>query len=99
MDKFGENMSYFMTERMEESIRQLRRDCSKYDELRRTHADESRYMDEIINGLPNKEQNFTKEYCDDESRIISMERDQIYLQGYQDCIRLLAYVGILEVRL
>lgn len=92
-------MKYFMTERQEESIRQLRRDNTEYDDLRHTHAEESQRMVEIFNNLSSKEQSFAKDYRDDESRINCMERDRIYLQGYQDCIRLLVYVGILEVRL
>lgn len=99
MDKFEDNMNYFMTARQEEAIRQLRRDNAEYDELRRTHAAVSERMEDIINSLSLKEQNFTKDYRDDESRIVCMERDQVYLQGYQDCIRLLACVGILEVRI
>ena len=93
-DKFKYNLNFFFTEQQIESLRELRKSNSEYNNLRASHAKNSQKMDFILNNLPAQEKQFAEKYQDEFYKINSIEFNWLYLQGYKDCIKLLSCLGL-----
>lgn len=92
MGNFRENMDLFITEQIEDSIRDLRKYDKGYDSICKNHAEASRKYEDIINNLNVSNKEFIEEFKNEMYTIEAKVQDWLYLQGYKDCIKLLKLI-------
>ena len=92
MGDFKENIDFFTTEAIQDSIRELRNVDEEHDYMRKNHAKDSERYEKILNTLNYENKEFLEKFKDDTDEIECRIEEWLYLQGYKDCIKLLKMI-------
>lgn len=93
---WAKNFDSFLVETAEKELESFRQHDKKYSDLKGKRALLSLRSSEIIRQLTADEQKELKEYHETAILLCQMEKEEVYKQGYIDCVRLMQYLGLWE---
>ena len=90
------NFEEFLKETSEKELESYRQHNGKYDDLKGKSTRLHLRSNEILRLLSAEEQKELKEFHETAILLCQMEKEEVYRQGYIDCVRLLQYLGLWE---
>ena len=85
----------FMENKIEEILDDIERKNLEYEKYIRYSIENCEKFVEVINKLPEEERNFINEYNNNSYDMRSIEREEFYCRGAQDCVKFLKLFGMI----
>lgn len=93
---WAKNFEGFLIERAEKELESFRQHDKKFADLKGKRAMLSLRSGEILRMLTDDERKTLEDYQETAMLLCQMEKEQVYRQGYIDCVKLVQYLKLWE---